>query len=545
MKKIFLLLLSFSLFVTQTFSQCAETPQPKVFLVGDSWAWFMSTQSIINSVLKTWGHSNYTFVSSAVVAENGAETDDFLKADKKAEIQNLLNQNPSIEVVHLSIGGNDFLGDWNVNMTQGQTDTLTGNVFLRLDSVIQFIKSCKPGIKVFWSGYVYPNFAEPINDMAPFQTSQPFYGTWHGMGDPSFLQINTLLNSISLQFDSIYANDPQVGFEICTGLMQYVFGQTTQMSVPPSGTYAPFTQPLPFGDPNYPSPKTAMNDYGFTKDCFHLSANGYKAFFGYHTQKFYHKYLMDDLYVLSENNAQTGTVSSQGNVANALSLGSASGEDFATVLSFNTTAMADTTLAKASIFLRRESLTGTNPLSGTLQVTVKNGNIGTTADVEAADYNATGDASDAPCKFGSIAANGDWVRLDLPIAMLQYITNNASTQFMIKAPGASGMVTFSNASDPDFAPVLNLAYGQAPSAIAKTENPAFFSVYPNPTSGLLTIETNGEAIRHMVISNSLGQVVLQSSAQQNTVDISALAAGIYNLRVTTLKGTSSQRIYKN
>ncbi len=545
MNKLYLLLLIVFITPFRSFSQCTETPTPKILLVGDSWAWFMSTQSIINIELKAWGHSNYTFVSDAIVAENGAQTDDFLKADKKVEIQTLLNNNPSIEVVHLSIGGNDFLGDWNINMTPGQTDTLTSNVFLRLDSVIQYIKSCKPGIMVFWSGYVYPNFAEPINDMAPFQTSQPFYNTWHGMGEPTFLQINTLLNDISLKFDSIYASDPQVKHVICTGLMQYVYGQTSPMSVPPFGTYAAHTQPLPFGDPNYPSPKTAMNDYGFTKDCFHLSANGFKAFFSYHLQKFYQKYLMDDLYLLSANNNETGTVSSQGSVAASLSLGNASGEDFATVLSFNTTAMADTTLAKASLFIRRQSLTGTNPLSGTLEVTVKNGDLGTTANVEAADYTATGDASGAPCQFGSIANNDDWVRLDLPVQALPFIKNAAGTQIIIKAPGATGKVDFYNSTDPDFAPVLNLVYGETPSSVGPTLTENSFSIFPNPTTGKLTIDAKGEIIKQIEMTNTLGQVVFHSTTATNTIDISGLSAGVYTLSLTTLNGTASQRILKN
>jgi hypothetical protein len=107
-------------------------------------------------------------------------------------------------------------------------------------------------------------------------------------------------------------------------------------------------------------------------------------------QKFYQKYLMDDLYLLSENNTQTGSVSSSGAVADSLLLGESSGNSFSSVLSFNTANMADTTLKKASIFLRRKSLAGTNPISNTLSVKVKSGNFGSTVNVEAADYSATG-----------------------------------------------------------------------------------------------------------------------------------------------------------
>ncbi|MFN8288169.1 MAG: T9SS type A sorting domain-containing protein [Chitinophagales bacterium] len=537
-----LLLLTFGLL--KGFAQCAEQTEPKVLLVGDSWAWFMNTESTINNVFKTWGFSNYTFVSNATLAENGAQTDDFQKVDKQTEILNQLTANPSIEVVHLSIGGNDFLGDWKVSLSQGATDTLEDAVFVRLDSVIRFIKTCKPGIRILWSGYVYPNFGEVIEDLAPFQSTNPFYNTWSGMEFPTFIQINSLLNKVSDRMELYAQNDPQVDFIKCTGLMQYVYGQTSALTVPPGGTYAPYTVPLPEGDPNYPSPKTTMRDYGFTKDCYHLSTNGYRTLIGYHTQKFYHKFLMDDLYLLTENNTENGTVSSTGTIDTSMFLGEASGEQFATVLTFNTTTMADTTLQRASIFLRRQSVAGGNPVGvGTIQVKIKNGSFGTSSTIEAADFTATGDATDNPCVFGSYGNDGDWVRLDLPASVLSHITNAAPTQFIITAPGfTAGKETFYNSSDPDFAPVLNLKYGTPPSGIKETPA-ANFSVYPNPTNGLLTIANSGETITKIEISNLLGAVVMQPQVQ-NTIDISNLPSGTYLLSVTTKKGTSSQRLVK-
>jgi hypothetical protein len=544
MKKISLLLSLFLLVFcnpAKVGAQCTEPPTPKVLLVGDSWAWFMNTGGTINAVFDTWGYSNYTFVSNSVISENGAQTDDFMKADKQAEILDQLTINPSIEVVHLSIGGNDFLGDWHVSFSQAQTDSLTNNVFGRLDSVIRFIKTCRPDVKIFWSGYVYPNFGEVLNDFFN-PSSHPFYGTWHDMGDPTFIQLNSLLNEISDQFDSIYANDPRVEFVPCTGLMQYLYGQTTQMSVPPSGTYAAFTQPLPYGDPNFPSPKPALNDYGFTKDCYHLAPNAYKAFFAYHTQKFYHKYLMDDFFALSENNSQTGSVSSQGALSDSLVIGESAGEQFAAVLSFNTAGMADTTLAKASLFLRRKGLTGSNAATGTFEVKIKSGNLGTTVNVEAADFSASADASGNACKFGSFAANGDWVRLDLPVQALQHINKAGTTQFVVSIPGANGgKVTYYNSTDPDFAPVLNLKYGETPSAIGEVASNIAISVYPNPANGLVTINAEGEVLSTEV-RNTLGQVVLTPAVKQNTVDVSTLPTGAYVLYVNTAKGAGSQKI---
>lgn len=545
MNRILPLTIALCFFITQSFSQCSETNQPKVLLVGDSWAFFMNTESTINSVFKTWGFSNYKFISNATLAVNGAQTDDVMKASVQNEIQNQLNANPSIEVVHLSIGGNDFLGDWKVSMTQGQTDTLRDAVFERLDSIVRFIKSCKPGIHVLWSGYVYTNFEEVLTGASGIGQANQFYNTWSGMEFPTALQLNTLQNNQSAQMSAYAANDPQVEYIEANGLMQYLHGQLTPLEVAPGGTYAPLSVPMPLGDPSYPSPQTTMRDYLFFKDCFHLSTQGYKDLVGYQTQKFYHKFLMDDLYLLSDP-AQTGSVSSTGNVSATPYIGESGGEQFATVVSFNTIAMADTTLKKASIFLRRKALTGTNPVSAnSFQVKMKSGNFGGTANVEAADFTDAGDATGSACNFGSFANNNDWVRIDLPVSLLSHITHNAVSQFVVTAPNASnGKVEYYDSSDPEFAPVLNLVYGQTPSSVTETTENAF-NVYPNPTTGLLTIEIGAEVITHIEVTNLLGEVVLQPQMQQNSINISSLSTGMYLLSISTKNGKGSQRIFKD
>ncbi len=544
MKKIFFALFVLLSVLQNSFSQCTEATQPKVLLVGDSWAFFMSVDQTINNVFRKWGHSNYTYVTNTVVSENGAETDDFLRQDKQDEIIRLLNENPSIEVVHLSIGGNDVLGDWKVSFTQQQTDSLKLAVEARLIQILDFIKSVKPGIRILWSGYVYPNFGEVI-ETSPLQNNHPFYGTWEGMEFPTFIQLNTILNDFSADVEAYTAIDPQVDFINCTGLMQYTFGQNTPLGVAPGGTYAPGTVSLPAGDPNYPSPANSMRDYFLTKDCFHLSARGYEDLIGYHTQKFYHKFLMDDLYLLSEN-SQTGSVSSSGNVSDSLFIGNENGEQFATILSFNTTQMADTTASKASIFLRRENLTGTNPLGNNLQVQIKSGNFGTTAAIEATDFTDTGNAAGIPCLFGD-NSNGNWIRLDLPDEVLPYINNSTSTQFIISAPSATnGKVVFTNSANPDFAPVLNLVYGELPVSNVKDFAKKSFKIYPNPTNSLVTIEAAENLnIKKVEVVNLLGNVIQTKNSDVQQLNISSLPNGTYILNVYSETGERfSERLLK-
>ncbi len=547
MNRIPTLLLCLFITYSSAYSQCSETNRDRVLLVGDSWAFFMGVDQTINNIFTRWGHSNQRYYTNLDLAENGAETDDFLQPDKQAEIQTRLNADPDIRVVHLSLGGNDVLGDWNVNFTQAQTDSLMNVVAVRLDSVIQFIKSVSPGIRIVWSGYTYPNFQEVIEELPSFlQSTHPFYDTWSDMGYPNFLQLNTILNDYSNYMETYAANDPQVDFIKAPGLMQYTYGQVDSLGVAPGGAYLPFTQPLPFGDPSYPSPRNSMRDYGLFRDCFHLSAGGYRDLIEYHTRKFYHKFLMDDQYMLSLGGTSDGSVGALGTVSNELHLGNTNGEAISTLVSFDTSVLPDTGIIGASIFLRRNALAGTNPITGTLEVKVAGGHFGATALVEADDFDATGDAMDVACRFGSNGGNGHWIRLDLPISILSFINQMDTTQFMISAPDASdGVVTFSDATDPEFAPVLNLKFGalsvdvnELASVLPGTR------VYPNPTDGLLFLDTNGAVLHEALVFDPVGRLVLRSIDARAQLDLTSLPGGMYVVHLRTDQGTVVQRVVR-
>jgi hypothetical protein len=276
-----------------------------------------------------------------------------------------------------------------------------------------------------------------------------------------------------------------------------------------------------------------------------LSAQGFSSFINHQTQKYYHKALMDDQYILSAGGTQDGSVSDQGTVSPLLQLGSSAGEEFSLALTFNTTAMPDTGVSVASIFLRRESLSGTNPIGNNLQVTVKSGNFGATTDVEVSDYNAPGDAFDTPCQFGTSNANEGWIRLELPASLLPYITFGTTTQFMISAPGASGLVTFTDASDMEFAPVLNLTYGPVLVSIPEvTASGKTVNVYPNPTNGTVVFDSKGIDIIDVEVFDLPGRMVLNSGIIQKSLDLSGLPNGMYVLKINTVEGSIAKRIVK-
>lgn len=525
--------------------QCSESDENRVLLVGDSWAFFMGVDQTINTILERWGHSNTTFYTNLTIAENGAETDDFLSVEKQTEIQARIDADPSIKVVHLSIGGNDVLGDWHVSFTQAQTDSLRASVEERLIQVIEFIKGTRPDIHILWSGYAYPNFGEVIEDLAPFQSIHPFYDTWEGMGFPTFEQLNTILNDFSASVSAYCDSDPRVDFVDCTGLMQHTFGQDDPLGVPPGGSYAPFIAPLPHGFVDYPSPQSSMRDYGIFLDCFHLSPAGYRDMIDFHTRKFYHKFLMHDQYMLSEGGVRDGSISSTGEVSNQLLLGEVDGVGRSTLLSFGTAGQLMPMVSAASIFLRRQSLDGTNPVESTVQVRIVNGQFGASADVEATDLAATFDGNESACRFGSIDGNGHWIRIDLPAPLLPFIAGGSTTQFILSLPGAvGGMVTFSDASDPDFAPVLDLTFEELSTEVQDAPiDGTEISVFPNPTSGPVSIDAHGSQVLGLQLFDMLGHLIWRSSSFSNA-DLGDLPRGAYMLMITTTIGSTMERVVR-
>jgi lysophospholipase L1-like esterase len=549
MKKIILTsIVVLSFLSAKVSAQCEEVNLNKVLLVGDSWAFFMGSDQTFNTIFQRWGHSNYKYFTNGILSENGAETVDFMQPGKQTEIQAQLDAQPNIEVVHLSLGGNDVLGDWNVNFTQFQTDSLIDTVLTRLLTIVDFIKEARPGIQIVWSGYAYPNFGQVLADAGALQTIHPFYGTWQSMGFPTFQQLNDILNEVSNIVEAYAALDPQIDFVNATGLMQHTFGQATNLSVPPGGSYPPFVAPLPEGYPDYPSPKASMRNYGLFLDCFHLSATGYRDFISYQTQKFYHKFLMGDQYFLSQGGSAEGSVAPNGVVEpNVLKMGALLEDEFRPIITFNTSELPDAGVSSASLFLRRESLTGINPIGEGLQLKISNGFIGTTINVEAGDFGAMTNASIAPCYFGSSAANGHWIRIDLPEYVLPLIDNSGTVQFMLVAPQlAEGIITFSNASNPEFAPVLSVNHNVV-TVVEElfTQSESNLLIYPNPTKGTVFVKSITGSIREIQILNIAGNVIQRYGANTSSLDMSILPAGIYLIKVTTDEGVVVKKVVKN
>lgn len=83
-----------------------------------------------------------------------------------------------------------------------------------------------------------------------------------------------------------------------------------------------------------------------------------------------------------------------------------------------------------------------------------------------------------------------------------------------------------------------------PAGIAQTEIAAV-GIYPNPTTDVLRIENLESKMKNISVFNAEGQLVLEFSGVNQTIDVSALNAGLYKIMIATEKGLYSNSFIKN
>lgn len=527
---LFLLILLNSL---NNFGQCDEENNSTVLLIGDSWAFFMHADQTFNKVMSNWGHSNQQYFSNSELAVNGARTEDFLTVEKLDEIEEQLLNKPELKAVHISLGGNDFLGAWNIDFTEEELENLMDETFEEVETIVDFIHAVRSDVQIVFSGYMYANFEEIINDAAPFEESHPFYDTWADMGFPTFEELNGLLNSFSTRMLVYSTGLDYVDFVYAPGYMQYIFGQEEPLGVAPGGTYPKLYQPLPDGDITYPSPKISMRNYGFFIDCFHLSVSGYEYMIDYQFENLYHKLLMDDSYFLSDELSE-GSVSSSGVVRDDLIMGNFLSDDYVTLISFNTTELPDTNIQSASLFVRLDSVNGEFTIDDDIEVTIKIGNFGIDEEVDPDDFEDSGDYSSLACVFNASLDSANWLRIDLNESFLPLIETSDIIQFKLDANlGADNFIRFTGSENPKFSPVFNVNYVQ-PDLSSKSENLSNLEglkIFPNPVNDVLYLKNHDQESSNVMICDINGKCQEIKIDYNNKLNVSNLSPGWYILKV--------------
>jgi hypothetical protein len=178
-------------------------------------------------------------------------------------------------------------------------------------------------------------------------------------------------------------------------------------------------------------------------------------------------------------------------------------------------------------------------------VEVKSGFFGTAETIEINDFSFIADASSEVCFFGNTEEE-DWLRLSLDASLLASINNENQTQVRVSlAENTNAYIEFYNASNVDFAPVLNLTYGDEPSLSTSSNIASSLKIYPNPTTSKIyfsdsEILTESSQIRIFDMNGK----ELKPEILQNAVDISEFVNGTYILQIGTSTSLSQHKIIK-
>jgi hypothetical protein len=447
--------------------------QPRVLLAGDSWAQYMWDDGSHNDLFDRFGQADKRAMSLSLSSDpgpgylgseyavSGSEARHWVDTANYPWIRNMvaaLEANPTIDLVVLSIGGNDILagksgGGWYKDMDLDQPGSEAA-LFDRLENdtftIVNAALAVRPDIKVILSSYDYPNFnvgfwcfayacpkradlsRDPTNDLITDQ------------------ELNQLMVEVETRRIAWANAHDRVEFDHAVGLMHYWYGDgvSAPLALPYPGQLPPFYLPFPGGNVNRPTLRANFRrPNGLDADPIHLNFAGYQFKIAGETETTFFPLFRGEM---------TETFASEGGVFDGWSDGSSSGTGririgdngavpYSGIVSFDTSSLPDgAVVTGAALYLVRESATGTNPFTsgamGQPVLDVVTGSFGGAA-VEPSDATAPAGASNVGDAIGTAKGNGYALRFEIGAAGLEHLNGSGRTQFRIRFPAASSGTT--------------------------------------------------------------------------------------------------------
>jgi lysophospholipase L1-like esterase len=227
----------------------------RVVVFGDSWG--VPAASALQAVFDANGLPD-TVAGAATGGETAANLS---MASGLQQISVSLAANPDADLVHLSIGGNDFLGQWDASFTPAEEDALFQAIADDVETIVDHIFAERPGVRIFWSSYDYPR---PLLSL----------------GTPT--EVNAASAKFAVEAAALAAAKGNgLTYGDFSGLMQVTYGfDGTQHTV-----YDP-AFPIPPGDPSLPDATLPSPAAAFSHS-IHLTAAGYEILAEAHYDAFY------------------------------------------------------------------------------------------------------------------------------------------------------------------------------------------------------------------------------------------------------------------
>lgn len=234
------------LIVALAFPALGKTP--RILLVGDSWTYLLYANKSFDVALEEAGYADVG-VEGLYTAIPGSTSKQWTKPEWLAMITRELNRFPTIDIVHVSLGGNGFLRQWNGKMADADRDKLFAGIRDEIEVVVKHILSVRDDLKVTINNYDY------VNDT----------------NDSTIPELNRAGMVLSAMKRDLAQSLDRVEYIHNYGLMQWHFGipgVAKPHEVPYPGQ-APNFEPWPGGNDDYGNPPEAMQDK------IHLSKEGY------------------------------------------------------------------------------------------------------------------------------------------------------------------------------------------------------------------------------------------------------------------------------
>ena len=222
---------------------------PRILLVGDSWPDIMWNERSFQKVLDQSGLSQFEEKGS-VTSISGTTAQQWIQPAYLHSINDEMEKYPTIDIVCLWIGGNDFVPSIKASDTKQQIDNLKANILNNISTIADHVLSIRSDIRLLLVDYDYLAVALP------------------GF---SFAEINQIINVFAKQKLELTEIKDRMFYLSNFGLMQHTYGVPNQYAAGelPAPGGPPNHDPIGGGDPNYGSPASAYRDF------LHLTTEGY------------------------------------------------------------------------------------------------------------------------------------------------------------------------------------------------------------------------------------------------------------------------------
>jgi hypothetical protein len=262
-----------------------------IMLAGDSWALI---PCIFNSPQGAIRMENIPADVVACQSTTGLKVhaSSWMTRKEYSNVLSILKSRRDVNVIYLSLGGNDFLEHWNKNMTPQQEQDLDESIRHSMETILKNILAVRPDFRILISGYDYPRFFSAHNDVAIYKK---FY---ERAGSPSVLEMNQALQRYTLEMLKL-ADHKRVFYIHHLGLGQYYHGNKESglqpgKTLPPAMISSPDHPERFGGDVSVEQDVDAMLGLPGIIDSYHLSPLSFVRTFQHSIQHYLRDWMMED-----------------------------------------------------------------------------------------------------------------------------------------------------------------------------------------------------------------------------------------------------------